>query len=930
MADFNLKDDLLGFSRSQLKYMLLHNADASSIELYGVKKGLFYYDTTSDIVKLSKDNSSGWNTILTSLSSNNGSYNTNYSTINRLLVGDSTEGNIKGFNTGSAGFLKVSSTGIPSIQSKILFEDIEPTDYTTVILEPGVNTRFVTEKAVVDYVNSTITNPSDYLLKWDTGKYKLYTAKQSPDPGYMYLYNTYELPDFAYWNRFLSVAGSVVAHSLFIGTYNANSLTQIYGSDIKLQRVSDNSHLQLNYDVATNKINIFSTTPSASGPDMIIGTSPTGYGNRQYITLSDTNSKFTFNYTTINIATGTADRYLYLDSNKNITYVTSPAASLVAVDDILDWSTDKYTPYTSKTASALYTGVSVPTLIATILNYDGVFRATQLYEGSTRVMTTHGSWAEDGTLHAVTTTSNAGFCPQLPLVATSTTFLRADGSWVDIDSLSLWARDGVNNTLYTVIPGDSVLINTESKLAALTIGETSTTDNIFFGIRDIGDNQPFSTAIGWYANGAEQNLVTYMGIFGTNGVDLQAKIVSNIDFWIESGILYHTGNEIYSSGYKFILQNSYLGTVSIRSFNSASTSSSEAAASFIAGVYPSTADYSTINLTVTGLNYAGETNWSDNGSGYLVNSANIVTGGQVKPALNIGTREGKPIRFFVGGDLDTDFDTTTLRMVINKDGFISIGNHSGIGTDVAMYQLDILSNDIRLVRGGVYFGGTTGLFDATSYIIEESPGILVTDSLFKAPTARFGSDINYTEIEADGTIKFVGDATVYDDINLSGSALTPGGSAAPGFGVFRDGNLAAYVFDGDSLTERLYGSIEMKHNYKEGSDIEFHIHWSPTTTSLGNVVWQVYYSWANSGEVFAASTLVAATATAAGGTAFKSVYSTFGSISGVGKTINSQIVIQIFRDPTNIGDTYPNDAALIQFGIHYEIDTIGSRNTTTK
>lgn len=188
---------------------------------------------------------------------------------------------------------------------------------------------------------------------------------------------------------------------------------------------------------------------------------------------------------------------------------------------------------------------------------------------------------------------------------------------------------------------------------------------------------------------------------------------------------------------------------------------------------------------------------------------------------------------------------------------------------------------------------------------------------------------NYSEIEPDGILKFNGNATVWRDINLSGASLVPGGSAAPDPINFVDSNLLVYGFDGGTLTERLYGSCEMQHDYKEGSDIELHIHWTPTTADVGTVQWKVYYSWQNNaGAVFAPATLLTPTASNSGGVAWANNYTSVATVSGAGKTINSQLVFQIFRVPTE--DTYTGDAALIQFGIHYQCDAIGSRQIGTK
>lgn len=207
----------------------------------------------------------------------------------------------------------------------------------------------------------------------------------------------------------------------------------------------------------------------------------------------------------------------------------------------------------------------------------------------------------------------------------------------------------------------------------------------------------------------------------------------------------------------------------------------------------------------------------------------------------------------------------------------------------------------------------------------------ITSSIAGDGQSKFGDIVNgnYSEIEADGTLKFNGNATVWRDINLSGASLVAGGSAAPDPISFVDSNLLVYGFDGSNTTERLYGSCEMQHDYKEGSDIELHIHWTPTTTNVGTVQWKVYYTWQNNaGAIFAAPTLLTPAVSNSGGVAWANNYTTVATISGAGKTINSQLVFQIFRVPTE--DTYTGDAALMQFGIHYQCDTTGSRLLNTK
>lgn len=48
----------------------------------------------------------------------------------------------------------------------------------------------------------------------------------------------------------------------------------------------------------------------------------------------------------------------------------------------------------------------------------------------------------------------------------------------------------------------------------------------------------------------------------------------------------------------------------------------------------------------------------------------------------------------------------------------------------------------------------------------------------------------------------------------------------------------------------------------------------------------------------------------------------------VSSLIGDQVAFRLYRDP-NI-DTYPNDAIIITFGIHYQINSLGSRTMTAK
>lgn len=172
---------------------------------------------------------------------------------------------------------------------------------------------------------------------------------------------------------------------------------------------------------------------------------------------------------------------------------------------------------------------------------------------------------------------------------------------------------------------------------------------------------------------------------------------------------------------------------------------------------------------------------------------------------------------------------------------------------------------------------------------------------------------------------FVGSSR-WDDIVIPPGALG-GGASSPDL-ITLVSNISAYAFDGGGTLEQLYGSFEIPHDYKEGTDLRPHIHWTPTTAGAGNVVWNLEYSLAARSGTFGASTTVTATDAAAGALIHNA--EEFTSISGSGITIGTVIMFRLYRDPTNVADTYGADAVLLSLGVHYEVDATGSTNIFTK
>jgi hypothetical protein len=193
--------------------------------------------------------------------------------------------------------------------------------------------------------------------------------------------------------------------------------------------------------------------------------------------------------------------------------------------------------------------------------------------------------------------------------------------------------------------------------------------------------------------------------------------------------------------------------------------------------------------------------------------------------------------------------------------------------------------------------------------------------------------INSVELHP-GILHMTGDATVWDDLRISGASSRLG-ATAPSLSAFLGaGGIKALTFDSGQHDE-VHFEVQLPHNWKEGSNIYPHVHWTPTTADAGNVVWQLDYTWASHSGTFGAAATMASAATAAGGTAWVHKMTDLleggkNYIAGTGQGISSMLVCRLHRDAGKGADTLAAAVAFLEFDVHFEIDTLGSRTPTAK
>ena len=172
-------------------------------------------------------------------------------------------------------------------------------------------------------------------------------------------------------------------------------------------------------------------------------------------------------------------------------------------------------------------------------------------------------------------------------------------------------------------------------------------------------------------------------------------------------------------------------------------------------------------------------------------------------------------------------------------------------------------------------------------------------------------------------------STAYNDINLTLVPQTAGAAIPATIAFNGDTILKCIAFSGTNITpDELPSSLEVLHDYKEGTDIEFHVHWYPINTTVANVKWQLRYSWFNKNGAAAAGA-TAFVISAASGVAWQEQTAVI-TLSGTGKLMGSRLVFSLFRDATDAADTYAFNAAVTDMGLHYQRDSLGSRTQGAK
>ena len=192
----------------------------------------------------------------------------------------------------------------------------------------------------------------------------------------------------------------------------------------------------------------------------------------------------------------------------------------------------------------------------------------------------------------------------------------------------------------------------------------------------------------------------------------------------------------------------------------------------------------------------------------------------------------------------------------------------------------------------------------------------------------------------NGNPRFSGTGKFWDDLRVPVTSLAKGGVSDPGFAQFKDDGSSStgvflYWFDATS-EEELFFTCQLPHSWDNGK-IYPHVHWLVPTNSDEDpadqvVRWGLEYVWAGIGGVYGDSTIIYGEASSLPIVADTHYLTLIGSgitpPESAQSGLSSMIVGRIFRDATV--DTYEDDAALLEFDFHYQMDALGSDEALEK
>lgn len=191
----------------------------------------------------------------------------------------------------------------------------------------------------------------------------------------------------------------------------------------------------------------------------------------------------------------------------------------------------------------------------------------------------------------------------------------------------------------------------------------------------------------------------------------------------------------------------------------------------------------------------------------------------------------------------------------------------------------------------------------------------------------------------DSNVDIAGNLTVeginysyYNELSIASNEMGILVGEAPLESNYQSGFV--YFFADEALPadeKTVHFTVTLPHDYKEGTNIIFNVHWAFRNDEVGtNVRWRLSTSWANIGGAFPVVSNAWALSAPSNNDNTIHQRTIFAPTIGAGKKIDSNVLCFLQRNSSDVSDNYTDVAVLLSVSVLYEIDSPGSLNQWAK
>ncbi len=300
---------------------------------------------------------------------------------------------------------------------------------------------------------------------------------------------------------------------------------------------------------------------------------------------------------------------------------------------------------------------------------------------------------------------------------------------------------------------------------------------------------------------------------------------------------------------------------------------------------------------------------------------------------------------FLRADPSTDYlmlGGVGANSVIVGDGSISNGPRLDLSSTYGAASVAYLRFRGNQNSGfGGYFSQPALVVSSLGKLKATATGVLI------ASNTGGTSVVPTHDLEVDGDVEisgntYLGDTTIHqgqviyedtfwDDLQLQITGIGAGASG-PTLEQFVYSYHKAWAFAGTVANQEVYLEGEFGHDIKDSSDIEVHLHLSPSTIPVvgDTAVFNIYILWASVGDNFAsgdaADEYFQVKIPICDYSQWDHIIFDVGTVAAIGNQESSIVLARVFRQMSHTSDVYEENIFVFTLDMHYEKDKPGSDN----